>query len=79
MIIKRALFTFIWALASMILFSILIWATRAKLSGIKRMQELRDIITVIEANYSAPRNKAAITISSRDKIPRYIKKMLLVN
>ena len=70
---------FIWALASIMLLSIMIWATRAKLSGMKRMQELSDIITVIEANYSTPKNSADTTINSSAKDPKYINKTLLAN
>jgi len=43
------------------------------------MQELSDIITVIEANYSTPKNSADTTINSSAKDPKYINKTLLVN
>jgi len=50
----------------------MIWATIAKLSGIKIIQELSEMINVIEASSSTPRYRLEITISSRGNIPRYI-------
>lgn len=57
----------------------MICATIAKLTEMKSTQELMEMITVKDARYSSPRYKLEITISSKDKMPVYIKMTLLKN